>query len=85
MITAKQAAEILNVTKIRVIQFCRQGRIPARKRKRDGAWYMKKSDVLEFKKIPRLIGNPNFSIPGKNPGNHEKKKRPPKEASTTQV
>lgn len=55
--TADEAAALLNLTPERVMQFCRAGRLEARKLGRD--WAITLASVREFAEIPR----PNGPIP----------------------
>ena len=56
LITAAQAAEILGLSKERVSQLCKQGRIQAVKPGRD--WVMSRQTVEAFGKIERPEGRP---------------------------
>jgi excisionase family DNA binding protein len=56
LITAAQAAEILGLSKERVSQLCKQGRIQAVKPGRD--WVMLRQTVQAFSKIDRPEGRP---------------------------
>lgn len=56
LITAAQAAEILGLSKERVSQLCKQGRIQAVKPGRD--WIMWRQSVEAFGKIERPEGRP---------------------------
>ena len=69
-LTAREAAEKLGLSKIRVIQFCQQGRIPAEKE--NGRWKLFEEDVEEFAKMPRRTGNPDFFSYETNPSPHKK-------------
>lgn len=57
--TAEEAAETLDLTPERVMQFCRAGRIEAKKLGRD--WAILRSSVLAFGKISRPEGRPKES------------------------
>ena len=56
LITAAQAANILGLSKERVSQLCKQGRISAVKPGRD--WVMSRQTVEAFGKIERPEGRP---------------------------
>ena len=56
LITAAQAAEILGLSKERVSQLCKQGRLHAVKPGRD--WVMSRQTVEQFAKIDRPEGRP---------------------------
>ena len=56
LITAAQAATILGLSKERVSQLCKQGRISAVKPGRD--WVMSRQTVEAFGKIERPEGRP---------------------------
>jgi excisionase family DNA binding protein len=55
-LTTQQAAEIIGVTRVRVIQFCQSGQLPATKPGRD--WQIKRSDVEAFAARERPGGYP---------------------------
>ena len=57
--TADEAAAILNLTPERVMQFCRAGRIQARKMGRD--WVLSLPSVRDFAEIERPEGRPKNS------------------------
>jgi excisionase family DNA binding protein len=57
--TAEEAAAILGVTPERVMQFCRDGRLEARKLGRD--WAVDLQSLRQFAKEPREGGRPKNS------------------------
>jgi len=54
-LTSKEAANILGVIPRRVLQFIKEGRLPATKIGRP--WFIKRSDLEEFMRIERPSGN----------------------------
>lgn len=57
-LTTKQAAEELGLSTARVLILIAQKRLKAEKYGRD--WIIERTDLEEFKKIPRSPGNPNY-------------------------
>jgi hypothetical protein len=57
--TAEEAGAILNLTPERVMTFCREGRIEARKMGRD--WVLSLASVREFAELERSGGRPKNS------------------------
>lgn len=55
-ITAKEAAEMLNLTPRRVNDFLRSGRLSAMRVGRN--WFIRRKDVLDFSGIKRKPGRP---------------------------
>ena len=56
--TAEQAGEYLDLGADVVRLYCREGRINAEKVGRD--WIIRRKALDEFRRKPRLVGNPNF-------------------------
>jgi excisionase family DNA binding protein len=54
--TVAETALFLGVSKARVLQFIRAGRLPATKF--GPAWVLEERDLVEFKRIPRKPGRP---------------------------
>ncbi len=57
LLTLAEAATILGVSRIRMHQFCREGRIG---HKIAGRWLIIEDELRLFRQIPRPRGNPNF-------------------------
>jgi excisionase family DNA binding protein len=53
LLTCKEAAQVLGVTPVRVRQFCQEGRLG---QKLGDRWVIPKSELHQFKKIPRNSG-----------------------------
>ena len=58
MTSTAEAAEILNVTPIRVRQLIAEGRLKAHRF--NGQYVLNRAEVEQFAKIPRPVGNPNL-------------------------
>jgi excisionase family DNA binding protein len=58
ILSARQAAEYLGLSHVRVRVLLLQGRIPARKIGQD--WVIYKSDLEKFARKPRPAGRPKF-------------------------
>jgi excisionase family DNA binding protein len=70
-VTTVEAAELLGVSRARVDQFCRDGRLPA---EMVGMMRLiRRGDVMAFKKQPRPEGYPK-GLPRKKPARPPKKK-----------
>ena len=63
MTSTAEAAEILNVTPIRVRQLIDQGRLKASRF--NGQYVLDRAEVEQFAKIPRKPGNPNLKKRGR--------------------
>jgi len=57
------AADRLGLSADRVYQFCRSGRLPARRFGRQ--WLIESADLAEFARIPREIGRPTKKSSGR--------------------
>ncbi len=55
LLSCDQAAEVLDVTPIRVRQFCQEGRLG---QKVGGQWVIPRDELEQFAKIPRDTGRP---------------------------
>jgi excisionase family DNA binding protein len=57
LLSTQEAADILGVTSSRVRQLCAEGALPCQKLGRD--WFLKRSDVKAFAKLPPgVVGRP---------------------------
>lgn len=63
MMTAKEAAERLNVSKRRVLQFLEEGRLPGQKAA--NLWFFKRADVDRFANKTRQTGRPKKTSNGR--------------------
>lgn len=68
LLTPKQAAEILGLSLSRVHKLAAAGRLGF---KVGGRVLITRSELAEFKKLPRPVGNPNFKRESKDESNKD--------------
>lgn len=58
VVSASEAARLLQIDKSLICRYCREGRIKAERFGENNQWFIHKTDLFRFKRNP--VGNPNL-------------------------